>query len=85
MNKNETLKTALAARIEEIEHYQINIINYAAAMKKIEAQYTGNDPVSVAMQEFYKQLKNLHQSSIIEQTKAQLMHDVIKEQIKEDL
>jgi hypothetical protein len=83
MNKKiETLKSALLAREDEVLHYQINIDNYAAAMKKISEQYSGDDDVSSAMREFYKQIKSLHDTSVIEQAKAKLMLDVIREQVE---
>ena len=80
--KQETLKLALAAREDEVLHYQINIDNYAAAMSKIQKQYQGDDALSVAMRKFYEQLKELHDTSVIEQAKAKLMLDVIREQVE---
>lgn len=82
-SKNETLALAIKTREDEVQHYQINIDNYAAAIAKIEVQYSGNDTISQAMQEFKKQLQDLHASSVIEQAKAQLMLDVIKEQLED--
>lgn len=77
-----TLKSALSAREEEVLHYQINIDNYAAAMRRIKEKYQGEDQISVAMREFYKQLQELHDTSLVEQTKAQIMLDVIREQVE---
>lgn len=82
ITKIETLKSALTAREEEVLHYQINIDNYASAMSKIQKEYQGDDALSAAMREFYKQLKELHDTSVIEQAKAKLMLDVIREQVE---
>lgn len=81
MNKEETLKTALSSRIEEVLHYQINIDNYSSAMKKIEARYTGDSDLDKGMRDFYKTLKSLYDTSVIEQEKAKLMLEVIQDQI----
>lgn len=82
MNKIDILKAALSARDDEILNYQINIDNYACAIKKINEMYRGNDEISLAMQEFKAQLENIHLSSVIEQTKAKIIRDVISDQLE---
>ena len=71
--RQEMLETALKGRIREVTEYQVNIANYELAIARI-----GNDP---DMQEFKTLLEGLLQSSIVECRKAQLMHDVIAEQV----
>ena len=71
------LKDNLAARQREVMHYQINIDNYRLAIKKIESENL-NDLV-----EFASNLKELLNSSIKEQSKEQLLAEVIAEQLKE--
>lgn len=75
MNKNEILTQALAAREDEIMNYQINIDNYRRAIVKAEL-----DP---DMEEFSDKLKELLSSSIIEQKKAIIIRDVIRDQLEE--
>lgn len=74
----ETLSAALEARIQEVTHYQINIDNYTLALQKIAAL-----PASEAeeLKEFAAQLTNLLASEKLEQKKAKIMLDVIKEQV----
>jgi hypothetical protein len=64
----------LESRTEEVLHYQINIDNYKTAI--IKAQ---DDPELAG---FVEQLKELLSSSILEQKKAKIMLEVIKEQIE---
>jgi hypothetical protein len=71
----DTLKTSLAARIEEVAHYQLNIDNYRRAIVKADA-----DPEMAA---FAEQLRHLLSTSLIEQKKAQIMLDVVREQLEE--
>lgn len=77
MSKQEILKKAKQARIDEVEHYQINIDNYKAAIDLIKSQ---NDSDLI---DFCNQLQELLNSSIIEQKKANIMLSVISNQIKE--
>lgn len=74
--KQETLKEALKAREEEVMHYQINIDNYRLAMEK-----SVNDP---DLADFVSQLQGLLTSSVLEQKKAKIMLEVIREQIEPD-
>ena len=75
MNKQEILKQALDARIDEIMHYQINIDNYRLAI-----DLAMQDP---DMLDFSEKLKELYSSSIIEQKKAIIMRDVLLKQLEE--
>ena len=72
--KQEVLKEALKAREEEVMHYQINIDNYRLAMEK-----SAGDP---DLAEFVTRLQELLTSSILEQKKAKIMLEVIREQIE---
>lgn len=83
MDKKETLTHALAARVDEVSHYQINIDNYKHAIDKIDNRYTGESNLDKAMQEFRKTLQELHDSSVIEREKARIMLEVIQEQLDE--
>lgn len=71
--RQEMLKSALEGRIREVTEYQVNIDNYRLAIERI-----GDDET---MQEFKAVLENLLQSSVVECRKAQLMMDVVAEQI----
>lgn len=74
--KNEVLKEALKAREEEVMHYQINIDNYRLAIEK-----SKSDP---DLAEFVTRLHELLSSSILEQKKAKVMLDVIRDQVGDD-
>jgi hypothetical protein len=82
MTKSEILIEALKARKDEILGYQINIDNYRLAMEKIAHEHTGATPLDAAMREFGQHLDGLLQSSLIEQRKAQIIHDVIELQLE---
>lgn len=75
MNKRELLTEALSAREDEVIHYQINIDNYERAIEKATL-----DP---DLTEFVSQLSSLLQSSSIEQKKAKIMLEVIKDQLED--
>lgn len=79
MNKIETLKSALAARNDEIDGYQINIDNYIRAIAKIEANYADNP----AMVDFGERLKELLEQHKTEQLKAIIIRDVVADQLAE--
>lgn len=74
MSKREILKDALAARVEEVGQYQLNIDNYRLAIPRAEG-----DP---DLTDFVISLRELLRSSIIEQKKAQIMLDVIQSQLE---
>ena len=75
MTREETLKEALGAREEEVLMYQINIDNYERAIEK-----SKDDP---ELGEFVDRLHELLVSSRLEQKKAKIMLEVIREQIEE--
>jgi len=75
MSKLEILSEALKAREEEVLHYQINIDNYRLAIEK-----SKDDEELV---EFVDRLRDLLASSLLEQKKAKIMLEVIKDQIEE--
>lgn len=79
MNKLETLQSALTARNDEIDGYQINIDNYTRAIAKIDAEHADNP----AMVEFAGKLKEMLESSKTEQLKAIIIRDVIADQVTE--
>ena len=83
MTHQEILQSALKQRLEEELHYQVNIDNFRLALVKIAAEYTGDSPVDLALQEYAKQIEGLLQSSIIEQTKTRVLREVIEQQLKE--
>jgi muramoyltetrapeptide carboxypeptidase LdcA involved in peptidoglycan recycling len=77
MNKQyrlEILRSALDARIKEVTEYQVNIDNFRLAIERV-----GDDP---GLSEFRTQLEQLLQSSLLEQRKAQIMLDVIRQQLE---
>jgi hypothetical protein len=74
-NKQEILTEALKAREEEVLHYQINIDNYRLAIEKSAGDQE--------LEEFVARLKELLSSSLLEQKKAMIMLEVIREQIEE--
>ncbi len=82
MNKQQILSEALAARDDEITGYQINIDNYRLAIEKIAKEHTGRSAMDEAMQAFSNNLRELLQSSLIEQRKAQIIRDVIAAQLE---
>jgi hypothetical protein len=68
------LTDALEARIREVTEYEVNIVNFRLAIAKC-----GDDP---DLQDFKVRMGDLLASSLIEQKKAQVMLDVIKEQLE---
>lgn len=79
MNKTEILNQALAAREQEVMHYQINIDNYTLALKEIAAMPADEQQELSA---FKDQLATLLASEILEQKKAKIMLAVIKQQLE---
>lgn len=79
MNKLETLQSALTARNDEIDGYQINIDNYTRAIDKINADYVDNPAIT----EFGDRLADMLESHKTEQLKAIIIRDVIADQITE--
>ena len=72
--QKEILTAALDARSKEVTEYQVNIDNYALAIERI-----GDDP---ELQDFRAQLEELLTSSKLEQRKARIMLDVVREQLE---
>jgi hypothetical protein len=70
----EILKAAFEQREREVVEYQVNIDNYRLAIDHI-----GEDE---DLQEFKEHIRNLLQSSIVEQKKAKVILDVIKQQLE---
>ena len=79
MNKLETLQSALVARNDEIDEYQINIDNYTRAIDKINKQHADNP----AIIEFRDRLADMLASNKTEQLKANIIRDVIADQLNE--
>lgn len=79
MNKLETLQSALTARNDEIEGYQINIDNYTRAIAKIDAEHADNP----AMVDFASSLKEMLEQHKTEQLKSIIIRDVIADQLTE--
>lgn len=72
--RKQILNDAFEQRQREIVEYQINIDNYRLAIEKV-----GNDS---DLQDFKDHLEHLLKTSIIEQKKSQIIHDVIKSQME---
>jgi len=70
--RKEILTAALDARIKEVTEYQVNIDNYRLAIERI-----GDDE---ELRPFKQQIQTLLASSLLEQRKAQIMLDVIRNQ-----
>jgi len=79
MSKLETLQSALLARNDEIDGYQINIDNYTRAINKINDEYVDNP----AIVEFRDRLADMLESHKTEQLKAIIIRDVIADQLTE--
>ena len=79
MNKLETLKAALEGRNDEILNYQINIDNYERAIAKINAEHADKP----AIVEFRDRLIDMLESHKTEQLKANIIRDVIADQVTE--
>lgn len=77
--KIEILKANLLTREGEVFNYQIDIDNFERAIKKIEIEYQENPE----MYNFGVNLTRLLKENKEQQSKAQLILDVIKEQLFE--
>ena len=76
--RDEKLRTAKDAREQEVENYQINIDNYTRAIQKIDAM---PDADRVSLKAFREQLTELLESEVREQSKSQIMLDVLRDQL----
>ena len=83
MKKIDDLIQAAAARTDEVAGYQINIDNYQRAIAKIAKEHAGTSDMDVAMQEFSGQLADGLRASLIEQRKAQIILEVITDQLEQ--
>ena len=78
VTREEILKTALEARLQETMHYQINIDNYTIALEEISAL---SPDERAELSGFADQLRDLLASEKIEQKKAKIMLSVIQKQL----
>lgn len=82
MDKKTILSNALTQREAEILGYQIDIDNYERAIDKIAAEHAGDAPIDGAMRDFAGHLEKLLFSTRVEQRKAQIIYEVIKQQVE---
>jgi hypothetical protein len=78
--KNTVLQQAAEHRAREVLHHQINIDNYKRAIAIIDDRHSDSSD----MLKFKEQLSGLLASSIVEQTKEQIMLEVITQQLSEN-
>lgn len=78
MTKLEKLQFAHAARVEEVENYQINIDNYTLAIAHIDALPEDERAGQAA---FRQQLEGLLSAEKREQSKSKIMLSVLEAQI----
>lgn len=76
--REEILASSLAAREQEVMHYQINIDNYTLALEEINKLPTEE---RYELNSFADQLNALSASEKVEQRKAKIMLAVIKKQV----
>ena len=76
--REEILASSLAAREQEVMHYQINIDNYTLALEEINKLPTEQ---RYELNSFADQLNALSASEKVEQRKAKIMLAVIKKQV----
>lgn len=79
LTREEILAKALDARVQEVMHYQINIDNYSLALQHIASMPPDEQ---VELTDFAKQLKDLLASEKLEQKKAKIMLEVIRQQVE---
>ena len=77
--REEILASALEARVQEVMHYQINIDNYTLALAKIRSLPLAEQQELSA---FADQLQGLLASEKLEQKKAKIMLEVVKQQVE---
>lgn len=78
LTRIEKLETARTVREQEVEDYQINIDNYTRAIAKIDAM---PEAERALQQAFRDQLAGLLESERREQSKSQIMLDVLNDQL----
>jgi len=76
--REEILAASFDARIQEVMHYQINIDNYTLALEEI-----GKMPPDerAELSGFTEQLRGLLASEKLEQKKAKIMLEVLRQQV----
>lgn len=79
LTREEILAKALEARVQEVMHYQINIDNYSLALEEI-SKLSPDERQELSG--FSDQLRNLLASEKLEQKKAKIMLQVIKQQVE---
>ena len=77
--REEILRSALEARVQEVMHYQINIDNYTLALARIGALDADE---RADLSGFVEQLQSLLASERLEQKKARVMLDVLRAQVE---
>ena len=77
--REEILQMSLDARIQEVMHYQINIDNYTIALNEI-AKLPPQEQAELS--EFAGQLRGLLASEKLEQKKAKIMLEVVRQQVE---
>jgi hypothetical protein len=77
--REEILQMSLEARVQEIMHYQINIDNYTIALNEI-AKLPPQEQAELS--EFSGQLRGLLASEKLEQKKAKIMLEVVRQQVE---
>ena len=77
--REEILRSALDARVQEVMHYQINIDNYTLALEEISALPQDE---RAELSGFADQLRTLLSSEKLEQKKAKIMLSVVKGQLE---
>ena len=76
--REEILAASLDARIQEVMLYQINIDNYTIALEKINSLLPDE---RTELSGFTEQLRGLLASEKLEQKKAKIMLEVIRQQV----
>ena len=76
--REEILAASLDARVQEVMHYQINIDNYTIALEIISSLPPDE---RAELLTFAEQLRGLLSSETIEQKKAKIMLEVIRQQV----
>lgn len=79
LSREEILAKALEARVQEVMHYQINIDNYTLALEKM-AHLPPHEQQELSA--FAEQLRGLLASEKLEQKKAKIMLEVVKQQVE---
>jgi uncharacterized protein YjbJ (UPF0337 family) len=76
--REDILKSAFDARVQEVMHYQINIDNYTLALERIGTLAADE---RAELSGFADQLRGLLASEKLEQKKAQVMLAVLQQQL----